>query len=370
MGERATGPYRSRGSWRVTTYLADGTRVDRAWTTEREALDFRDGFNSTARSNVQTVEEALERYEEHMIAKGNKPRSYAETMRRLRVFFAEPAKPLDHITVGLCQRAYDALVNATVPVLDDAGKVIGERPKYKPDSHRNYLAESRSFLRWCVSQRWLRANPLDEVHGVGRRSHGKAQLRIDEARAWRTKALELARAGEPGAIAAMMTLLMGMRTTEVVTREVRDLDDGGRLLWIPDSKTDAGRRTLEVPDDLRPLLRRQAGRRAGDAWLFPADVLGRLRTGRHDRKWPLTWVQTICAAAEVPRVTAHGMRGLIATLEMLRTGDLRGAAEALGHVDVDTTETSYAERGAAQGARARRGLQVLDGGRRGRGRRI
>ena len=93
MGERATGPYQHRGSWRVTTYLADGARVDRIWPTEAEALEFRDDFNATARGLVQTVEEALERYEEHLIAKGNKPRSYLETMRRLVVFFVEPAKP-------------------------------------------------------------------------------------------------------------------------------------------------------------------------------------------------------------------------------------------------------------------------------------
>jgi hypothetical protein len=29
---------------------------------------------------------------------------------------------------------------------------------------------------------------------------------------------------------------------------VRDLDDGGALLWIPDSKTLAGRRKLQVPE--------------------------------------------------------------------------------------------------------------------------
>jgi hypothetical protein len=31
-----------------------------------------------------------------------------------------------------------------------------------------------------------------------------------------------------------------MRATEIVSRVVRDLDDEGRLLWIPDSKTEAG----------------------------------------------------------------------------------------------------------------------------------
>ena len=32
-------------------------------------------------------------------------------------------------------------------------------------------------------------------------------------------------------------MVMGMRANEIVSRVVRDLDDDGRLLWIPDSKT-------------------------------------------------------------------------------------------------------------------------------------
>src|SRR4029079_18029117 len=113
------------------------------------------------------------------------------------------------------------------------------------DSHRNILAEARSFLKWCHGKRWIVRNPLDEVEGVGRRRHGKEQLRIDEARKWQAKAIGLADKGESGAVAAMMCLVMGMRCSEIVSRVVRDLDDDGQLLWIPDSKTWAGRRKLQ-----------------------------------------------------------------------------------------------------------------------------
>ena len=111
------------------------------------------------------------------------------------------------------------------------------------DSHRNVLAEARSFLKWCTGKRWIVRNPLDGVEGVGRRRHGKEQLRIDEARRWQAKAIGFADQGKEGAVAAMMCLSMGMRCSEVVNRVVRDLDDEGRLLWIPDSKTLAGRRS-------------------------------------------------------------------------------------------------------------------------------
>ncbi len=84
----------------------------------------------------------------------------------------------------------------------------------------------------------------------------------------------------------------------------RDLDDDGKLLWIPDSKTEAGRRTLQVPELLRPLLKGLAEGKSPEAKLF----------GHHWRDWVRKWVKRICEAAGVPKVTAHGMRGLHSTL--------------------------------------------------------
>jgi integrase len=98
------------------------------------------------------------------------------------------------------------------------------------------------------------------------------------------KATELADCGEAGAVAAMMALLLGMRASEIVSRVVRDLDDDGRQLWIPDSKTDAGKRTLRVPDVLHPYLQRLVSNQKPDAHLF----------GKHWRDWPREWVQRIC----------------------------------------------------------------------------
>src|SRR5690349_3962595 len=98
-------------------------------------------------------------------------------------------------------------------------KALRERTtKYgKPlavDSHRNILAEARTFLKWCTGKSLLRANPLEGVQGTGKRRHGKPQLRIDEARKWQAKAVELAEEGEDGAIAALVTLVMGLRAGE------------------------------------------------------------------------------------------------------------------------------------------------------------
>src|SRR3954469_23914643 len=150
----------------------------------------------------------------------------------------------------------------------------------------------------------------------------------------------------------MMCLLMGMRCSEVVSRVVRDLDDEGRLLWIPDSKTIAGRRKLQVAELLQPDLLRMADGRESTAALF----------GEHWRDWPRKWVQRICKAAGVPKVSAHGMRGLHGTLAVDSGITSRAVASALGHESFKTTAESYAKREAVVGAQQKRALAVLTGG--------
>jgi integrase len=127
---------------------------------------------------------------------------------------------------------------------------------------------------------------------------------------------------------------MGRRCSVVVSRVVRDLDDEGRLLWIPDSKILAGRRKLQVPELLQPYLVGLAKGRESQAALF----------GEHWRDWPRKWVQRICDAAGVPKVTAHGMRGLHGTLAVDSGITSHAVAAALGHESFKTTAESYAQR--------------------------
>jgi hypothetical protein len=60
--------------------------------------------------------------------------------------------------------------------------------------------------------------PDGEGEGQGQAAARQAQLRIDESRRWLRVALQLADEGEEGAVAAIMTLLMNMRCSEIVNR--------------------------------------------------------------------------------------------------------------------------------------------------------
>ena len=339
-GARILGPTRERGGWRIRLVRADGSRADRLWPTEEEAKRYRTVLARELEAQLGaevTLGAALDRYEVEKRAAGNKPSSITTTRFRLERFFGDLTAAVSSLTPARCRERYAA--------------IAGEQAT---DTHRNTLAEARTFLGWCVGQRYLTRNPLEGVKGQGRRKRGKAQLRIDEARAWLNEALALAEK-EPGAVAALCTVLLGMRAGEIVSRQARDLDDGGRLLWIPESKTEAGRRTLEIPELLRPHLLRLAEGREPLELLF----------GAHWRDWPREWVQKICRAAGVPRVSAHSLRGLHATLALQAGATSHLVAGALGHASDAVTLGSYAAPGAAAVGRQRAALGVLEGGRAG-----
>jgi integrase len=71
-------------------------------------------------------------------------------------------------------------------------------------------------------------------------------------------------------------------------------------------------------------------------------------------------VHRICDRAAVPRVTAHAMRGLLATLtaECGLAGHL--IAATLGHEDERTTMHAYAASGSTKAGALRRGLVALN----------
>jgi integrase len=220
------------------------------------------------------------------------------------------------------------------------------------DTHRNALTLAKTLAQWCAKKGWVAANPLADIEPIGRRNRGKDQLRIDEARKFLATCEALAKQDDAGAIAAMTLLLLGLRASEVAERVVRDLDDGGRILWVPISKTEAAKRTLEIPANLRPHLQRLA--RGKD----PAD---RLFTEK-DRQWVHYHVKRVCDAEEVPVITPHSLRGLHATLAIKHGSTGHVVASALGHTSFDgVTKRHYVKKGTTEEAASQHVQSVLDG---------
>jgi integrase len=302
--------------------------------------------------------DALDKYEAHLRDdRRGKKTSYAETIRRLKCFFPEHEMLLATLDPETAASYYAAFRE----------RKTAKGTPISVDYHRNTLIEARSFLRWCKDEkRWTESNPLEGVKGVGKRSKGKPQLRFDEARAWLKAAFALADEGKEGPVAALMAMLIGLRASEIVNRKARDVDDEGRLIWIgfPETrtphlevKTAKSQRVEEVPEELRPyLLRIKHGKK-------PTDLLFEGRGGKkHFRDWVNEWVQRICTKTGIPAVCAHSMRGLQATVSIVRGLAIRETAEKLGHESTATTLANYAEPTAVARARQQAMLKVVRGG--------
>lgn len=243
------------------------------------------------------------------------------------------------------------------------------KPNGKPcaaDTHQNALSVAKDFGAFCVKQRWLRVNPFADVEPVGRKVEGadKPRLTVDEARRLQTYCHE--HAADLAAVITLAYLLLGSRASELVRRDVRDLDDGGRLLWIGKTKTAAGRRRLLIPEELAPYLVAITGGRPGDAPLFVSEASRRWPAGRRwSRHMAYNHVRRICAAAKVPTLPPQALRRTQATLATDAGATGLMVAQHLGHATgaaPAVTHRSYVERDAARDAAVQRGLRVLQGG--------
>jgi integrase/recombinase XerC len=343
-GDRVYGPYRQGRSWRVIVVRSDGETASKKFASQAEAERLADSLRGQT-SDV-TMRAAVEAYCTHLAQRGLKFATYDRAEDHLnRILRIEESgrRPVTWVA----RRGHELYELAQV------GAAV--------DSHRNALSAAKAWGKWCVKKGWLRSNPFADVEGVGRRRKGKPQLRINEGR--KLTDFLLARCApqvksEP--VAVLACLLLGPRASEVVERDVRDLDDDGRLLWIPDAKTENGKRMLEVPEVLRPLLLALAKDRIGGAPLF-VDRYGE----RPTRHWMGYWCRRLCKLAGVPDITPHGMRGSHGSFA--RRGGATGeiVADQLGHGSVTMTEGgSYVRREAAQAADARAvELRLVKGGR-------
>jgi integrase len=210
-----------------------------------------------------------------------------------------------------------------------------------PRDCQSILAESRS-------RDYSYRHGADDGHdGQGRRRRGKPQLRVDEARKLTDFLLRRCQPlVQPEAVAVLTVLLLATRASEVIERDVRDLDDAGTILWIPDSKTDRGRRVLEVPEILQPLLRDRDG-------------------ARPTRHWTLYWCKQMCSLAGVPVITAQGFRGTHRSIAHRGGASGRIVQEQLGHASLAMAEGgAYVQREAVQAGDAHTvELRLLRGGR-------
>lgn len=330
---RIHGPYPERKGWRVKVVdRATGKSINTMFPTEIEARSAVNRLRRQAAKEIGiSIDGAMMAYEKYLTEKGNKPLSICSTLERLRSLFRDQTHHVVALSCDDAIRIWNGYVARPTR--------MGKPPAV--DTRINVLHEAKTFMRWCLKQRWTKvAEPFASIEILGERSRGKEQLdRVDDARRWLATALELA-TDDVGALAAATALLMGMRASEVTDRLVRDLD--GRVLVIPRAKTRAGIRRLRLPAVLQPLPARLVAGKGSTERLFGPDS---------NRRWLRRAVRRICYLANTPIVGPHGLRGTHATLAVQAgvTGD--AVARALGHESFAVTTDHYAKPEAVSDAR-------------------
>jgi integrase len=226
-----------------------------------------------------------------------------------------------------------------------------------PDTHHAELSLASQVGELCVKRRWLRADPFEDVETVGRKTHGstKPRLRVDESRKLREYCHSL---GTQHAVITLAYLLLGARASELVRRDVRDLDDGGNLLWITRAKTLKGNRKLELPDELREMLLELTKGKKPDDPIFTQD-----NGSRATRHWAYRHVKRICKEAKVPELSPQALRRTQSDMATEAGATGRMVAAHLGQESEGVTNRSYRDKNVVVNAKTERAFQVIAGGR-------
>lgn len=317
---RYYGPYRHGFKWRILIRVpGEKQKVHNTYDSEEAGKRALRRLRTEARIyDGPTVSKCLELYEKQLRANGLREVSVETTIYRLTRLFAPIAdQPLALLTPEKARELFANLASWAV------------------DTRRNTLAEAKTFCKRAKINGWTPFEPMKELQGEGKRRRGKAKLTKDEARRYLDKCRELTRSPKyaEAAIAAAIPLLLGYRVSEVMDRQVRDLDDGGTVLQVPAAKSQAGIRSQKLPEWFQPLI---ASRTVGKG---PTD-----RIFDHDRTWLLHQVKRICRLAGVPEISAHGLRGTHADLSLHAHVTALAVSQALGHTSTEVTFGHYADR--------------------------
>jgi integrase len=340
---RVLGPYKNGEKWRLVV-IEGLARKSLVVDSLESAIAVRDEIASALKKQTAPrVGPLLEEYLQGLLLRGVLEETVEKITRMLRGFLPldEPANAIS------AERAQELYVEET------RRKKANGQP-IAADTHHLLLRRTKHFYKWAVSRRHISENPFAEIKPIGRPRRGKPQLRIDEARKFVVTALSRARALDVGATAALMQIFLGLRPTEAVIRVVRDLDDQGRVLWVPFGKTQNARRRLQVPDVLKEILLRHAQGKPMDA-----PLLGPVGEAMHTRHALRHRLHQLCAEADVPQICPHSLRGLNATLAVEAGATAHHVAAALGHASFATTARHYADASTVANASLRRVADLL-----------
>jgi len=143
-------------------------------------------------------------------------------------------------------------------------------------------------------------------------------------------------------------LAVGLRQGEARNLRWSDVDLTAGALTVREAKTEAGRRSIALPDYMVAVLRAHKARQAKErmtaaywddpGWVFASTVGTRL-----DRRNVLRWWHNLTISAGVGRRRFHASRSTSATLMLNNGVPLEVVSATLGHAGYAITADIYAK---------------------------
>ena len=172
----------------------------------------------------------------------------------------------------------------------------------------------RAFFRWAMQQGLTERNAADWLPRV--RQKRPAATPVPEGDLHRL----VQNAPDDMRRAIALAAMAGLRSAEIAMIEWGDLDPGNGVLWVREGKGSKGR---SVP--LSAGLMAELG--SGES----GPIIGRTLTAKALSQWIGRYMRT-----RGVDYTAHKLRARYATRFLAATGDLKAAADALGHSDLSS----------------------------------
>jgi len=346
--------------WRVKIFGGPGEDADQYFPRDKEseAQSYCDAIRQVqGETRVRSLADAVTEYIEFLAVHGGtkgKPLRTARTtrrsmlegilqlvdpeLRRLNRGKRRPTtleyrdRPLADMTPAMAQRLYDERVKAV-----------------KPDTHQSELIYARAFFQWCIDEKkWLEENPFAKVHPKGELSAGKDKLGLDQSERF----LEVCFKDQHPffGFAAAACLILNVRSDELLTRRVCDLDGHGTVLKIREYKSEFGDATvkskksvrdIKIPPQLQERFRALADA-AHRGLLVPGQSGWNARLfGTTHKNTLLKHVKRLCRLAGVPEVCTHALRGSGADNAVETGYPLELVSRALGHAGTYVTTHNY-----------------------------
>lgn len=340
------GPYPpspGRTRWRVQVYDPSTQRkLSLTAESKKAALALREQLEREVKqASPLLVHEAIEQYLEfkrHDIRAEKQVEVLGQKLRQIC-----PNVPVASVTRQKAEQFY----------LDET-KRAGKYGLIRPATHQARLRLVKAMWAWMIRREMAVENPWERVEPIGKVSTGKQQLGEGDARKLDKFLFTQAEAGDEGALALLVELYLGLRSSEVLSLTVGACH--GKTVWVNGTKTKNAKRKLELYGPVAELLARHCASRPESERVFAANL-----PKQPSPNWTYKRLKKICGQLGIPSICPHSLRGLHSSLALEAGATTHHVAKALGHASFSTTERHYAKRESIEVGKAGRFVAALHG---------